>query len=101
MNSHSVPLSKEICDEISPDLYEYLTSLNKDTRVLDVDEFTKSKGFDPAIATIFIVSKGGSFDCEEFSTLNGTLIRYKGYSPYKESMQYKKIMARQKENILE
>ena len=76
-----IPLNRDICGKIHPELYQVLTSLQVDY-VLNLDEFTKMNGYAPCIASIFLVGKDpcGSFDTTLPSGVtihvkNGTLSR--------------------------
>jgi len=63
MNAHMVSLDKGLCDAIHSELYEVLKSLHV-SNVLNLDDFIKTRGYTPCIASIFLVGEEpcGSFD---------------------------------------
>ena len=84
MNAHMVSLDRRICDMIHPEFHEVLKSLQV-KYILDLDDFVKTRGYTPCIASIFLVGENpcGSYDTtlSSGSTIhvkNGTLCRATG-----------------------
>ena len=92
MQRFTSPLRKDICDQVRPGLYEELISFNPKTLVLDLGAFRKALEFEPVIATIFVLTSGGSYNDEEIQTCNGTLVSLRGRYYYSESERYAEIM---------
>jgi hypothetical protein len=106
MDSFCYPLEKEICDRIEIGFYEKVIRIFPHIEVLDETEFLNKHGFVPDVWSIFIVSRGGSYDSDEFSVLNGSLISCIGVKDlcavshkYRLELDKRNVNSRQGSNI--
>ena len=61
MDDYKILLDKGICDQIDKKCYDLISSYGV-THILDVDNFTLNRGFEPCISSIFLYGEGGSYD---------------------------------------
>lgn len=95
MDAFSVDFDIEIANSIDINFTKQLLNDFPNIRVLDVEAFEEINKYEPIIASIFIVSNGGSYTLivnkHHYSILNGTLFCYSKYwIEYSKQMNYKK-----------
>jgi hypothetical protein len=91
------PLSRALCDRVRPGLYDLLVKIALslgETRVdvMDRVEFARVRGFDPDVASVFLVSSGGSYSDDRVHTVNGSLLTHYEADFYWESEKYEALM---------
>jgi hypothetical protein len=91
------PLSRALCDRVRPGLYDLLVKIALslgETRVdvMDRVEFARVRGFDPDVASVFLVSSGGSYSSDRVHTVNGSLLTHYEADFYWESEKYEMLM---------
>lgn len=94
MNAYTVDFDIDIGNSIDLKFTNQLLTDFPNIRVLDVDYFKEKTGYDPVVASIFMVSNGGSYTTtvnnNNYTILNGTLFCYSLYwLQYSKQMKYK------------